>query len=620
MKNAAWSLLACASAAACSGSPTTGVPNTSSTGQYRIQDGYVFDEDMNLGPVSKVLGTPAQGSATDLDLEIQSVSKFDESRGLTESGYTPWPGATVYWQWAAGSNTTGTVAGYLFTAMLDWTAMSPINFVQTTNPYGQGTLTITTNPAVKGAQPNCNSGVGAGNYNLNAGDCGSATALMHELGHAIGFVHEQVRMDRNNYVIVNFCNSNSGDPAQCAIDQATLTQGLYDYSSIMEYPTQFNSAGVGSITTLSGGTIYPATEVSEYDALGASIMYGAEMEQTTVAIPRNGKSEIFVRGYPDGLIHWATQTVGSPASFTNLGGPNNQPTVGMPSAVSWGPNRIDLFVRGLARDIYQDTYNGTTWSGWKKISNGAASSNPTVASWGVNRLDVFYRGATGSGNGAVEHLYSADGGTTWGADSLGGVARGEPRVISRGPGLLDVVIVQPDSGVYHKGYSTSANAWNPAPDAAWESLSGSALGLATLASPNIDEFDVIDVGRDHALYQRQWTFSKGWAAWVPLDETGVTSAVTATSGTNRFDIFYKGSSQEARHKWNNIGTWEPSESLGGPVEGAPAATQTSAAGFNVFIRNPQTPRELFKAFLGSWPAAWTNFDGTASAPQVYEEY
>ena len=62
-----------------------------------------------------------------------------------------------------------------------------------------------------------------------------------------------------------------------------------------------------------------------------------------------------------------------------------------PTAVSWGPNRIDVFVRGTDNAVYTKAWNVSKWTDYVGLG-GAFMSGPAVASWGANRLDVFGRG------------------------------------------------------------------------------------------------------------------------------------------------------------------------------------------------------------------------------------
>ncbi|XP_055335074.1 uncharacterized protein LOC129586092 [Paramacrobiotus metropolitanus] len=61
--------------------------------------------------------------------------------------------------------------------------------------------------------------------------------VQHEIMHALGFLHEQSRADRDNYVIIIDENIAEGAKNQFAKYEAGNTYGLpYDYESIMHYP------------------------------------------------------------------------------------------------------------------------------------------------------------------------------------------------------------------------------------------------------------------------------------------------------------------------------------------------------------------------------------------------
>lgn len=63
-----------------------------------------------------------------------------------------------------------------------------------------------------------------------------------------------------------------------------------------------------------------------------------------------------------------------------------------PSALSWGVNRIDVFIQGDSDQIYYQYYDGASWSGWNALSGTTFASPPAAVSWDPNRLDVFALG------------------------------------------------------------------------------------------------------------------------------------------------------------------------------------------------------------------------------------
>ena len=62
------------------------------------------------------------------------------------------------------------------------------------------------------------------------------------------------------------------------------------------------------------------------------------------------------------------------------------------SAVSWGPNRIDLFAIGTDNAVWHRWWDGSNWGGWESLG-GSVFSEVSSVSWAANRLDLFAIGA-----------------------------------------------------------------------------------------------------------------------------------------------------------------------------------------------------------------------------------
>jgi sialidase-1 len=75
------------------------------------------------------------------------------------------------------------------------------------------------------------------------------------------------------------------------------------------------------------------------------------------------------------------------SNWENLGGV----LVEAPGAVSWGNNRIDVFVPGTNNHMYHKWWDGKRWSDYEDLG-GVIIGAPSAASWAENRLDIFARG------------------------------------------------------------------------------------------------------------------------------------------------------------------------------------------------------------------------------------
>ena len=85
--------------------------------------------------------------------------------------------------------------------------------------------------------------------------------------------------------------------------------------------------------------------------------------------------------------------------------------MGQPEVVSWGPNRLDVFVIGTDRALYHKWWDGSAWrpslTGYERLG-GVCISAPRAVAWAPNRLDVFVVGT----DGALYHKWWD--GSAWG--------------------------------------------------------------------------------------------------------------------------------------------------------------------------------------------------------------
>ena len=113
-----------------------------------------------------------------------------------------------------------------------------------------------------------------------------AWTIVHEILHALGFLHEQTRHDRDDYVRIHFDNIVEEFWPQFEIVDANHIQRVeYDYDSIMHYPS-FHFATDPSrptITKLDGGLIENIGVLSPSDI--ASINQRYEEEVSSICRP-----------------------------------------------------------------------------------------------------------------------------------------------------------------------------------------------------------------------------------------------------------------------------------------------------------------------------------------------
>nr|XP_054588553.1 high choriolytic enzyme 1-like isoform X1 [Nothobranchius furzeri] len=89
---------------------------------------------------------------------------------------------------------------------------------------------------------------GVQELSLNRAGCLYTGVAQHEMNHALGFQHEQVRSDRDNYVRINWQNITPGSAYNFYKADTNNLNTPYDYSSIMQYGRDAFSIGYGRDT------------------------------------------------------------------------------------------------------------------------------------------------------------------------------------------------------------------------------------------------------------------------------------------------------------------------------------------------------------------------------------
>lgn len=144
-----------------------------------------------------------------------------------------WSGKTVPFEFAAGVTQASQTAA--LSAMGDWEAVTDVNFVPRTNQANW--------VRIQNSNSGNNSAVGmvGGMQVINIENWNAGT-LRHELGHCLGFWHEQSRADRDSYISVNYGNicQNCCNGGSCSYNfdirpPGGGEYGPYDFQSIMHY-------------------------------------------------------------------------------------------------------------------------------------------------------------------------------------------------------------------------------------------------------------------------------------------------------------------------------------------------------------------------------------------------
>ena len=113
----------------------------------------------------------------------------------------------------------------------------------------------------------------------------STGSIIHELGHAIGLLHEHTRPDRDQFVVINWENIRSGKDHNFHIPSGGIQAlGEYDFGSIMHYGTTFfSSNGQETITPIQMPdrvSIGQRLAASTGDLQAVDLLYGTDLSLT----------------------------------------------------------------------------------------------------------------------------------------------------------------------------------------------------------------------------------------------------------------------------------------------------------------------------------------------------
>ena len=176
--------------------------------------------------------------------------------------------------------------------------------------------------------PQCASWVGfqnTGPQSIFTGDKCSEGSMIHEIGHALGLLHEHTRPDRDNYVQINWDSISADKSHNFDVLADAIPLGEYDYASIMHYGTHFfSSDGRPTITALQNTdvTIGQRQFISDGDRNSVLELYKSEFSVVTspsIASVQSGATmqlDMFVSNNSDTGANGMTLTTGVPANST----------------------------------------------------------------------------------------------------------------------------------------------------------------------------------------------------------------------------------------------------------------------------------------------------------------
>ncbi len=196
----------------------------------------------------------------------ESIAKLGLAGGIRK-----WPNNTVIY--VLDNSLTSNQIRVTDESMAEWTSKTNVKFKERTNENYYVTIKN------DGRNCNCgraNLGVNGNRGSITIGTRTSPVVMIHEIGHTLGYVHEQTRSDRDQFVIINFDNIQAGAESQFRRNDRAQLIGAFDIKSTMMYGSYtFSKNGQPTIVEKSTGQPYPRrrAELSAGDIAGTNQVY-----------------------------------------------------------------------------------------------------------------------------------------------------------------------------------------------------------------------------------------------------------------------------------------------------------------------------------------------------------
>ncbi len=286
------------------------------------------------------------------------------------------------------------------------------------------------------------------------------------------------------------------------------------------------------------------------------------------------KIDVFLQG-TDGTLYTMSWIDGSKwSSYTQLG---SKKIAGSPYAVSLGKKRIDVFVQGTDGTLYTKSWDGSKWSGYTQLGNEKIAGSPYAVSLGEKRIDVFVQGTDGT-------LYTKSwDGSQWSGYTQLGSERiaGSPNAVSLSEIRIDVFVQAEEDGMlYTKSWDGSS--WSGYTLLSKERIAGS----PSVVSSGENKIDIFVQGKDDRLYTMSFD-GFNWSDYTQLGSERIAGSPSVVSrGENKIDIFVQGKDDTLYTMSFDGFNWSDYTQLGSErIAGSPSVVSRGENRIDVFVQD-----------------------------------
>ncbi len=314
----------------------------------------------------------------------------------------PWPGGIAPYEFT-NTLTAAQKQTYL-DGLREWTLAANVEFVPHTNQTRWILFTYNTN-FIDNVAPG---------YNPQVVTVSSLSRAQvgHEMGHSFGFTHENIRPDQTNYLTVLSNNVVPGNLSFFQMDPTSVTNGNYDYESVMHLGWNFASTNIATPTQQPKPPNFPRYQyrlgndaLSPGDRAALKYLYGPPAVPLTNIVTTTTDSG---PGSLRAAIYYSTDHPGAPVKFNipasdpgysngvfNIHLSGQLPTLAVNSMVIDGSTQPGFTSKPLivvdGSHIIPETFTSDTFLIY---SSGNQIKNISFTGFNWNGLTLLYADAT----------------------------------------------------------------------------------------------------------------------------------------------------------------------------------------------------------------------------------
>jgi len=225
--------------------------------QYSFRGGLITAELINGEIVY-------QGDMILTDDQVSSATKKGAS--IIYLGRERWPSSIVYYDIDPGCPHEDKIEE----AIAHYEELTPINFIKRTNQTNYIEFID------GGDGMSSHVGMVGGRQEIKVAYWAVRGKVIHEIGHALGLIHEHSRSDRDGYVRIHDDNIMKDQDHNFELIESSVNSTLFDYGSIMMYSSgAWSKNGYNTITKLDGSEIveYQRIALSDEDIIAIKSLY-----------------------------------------------------------------------------------------------------------------------------------------------------------------------------------------------------------------------------------------------------------------------------------------------------------------------------------------------------------